>query len=142
MAGVGVRTFFSGKVQSGLWEEGKLQTTMEEIQCALAVEGANEAAAVARKVVVGGATWGAAFRELAIQPAAWAFVIAGLMVAGKVPLSANVDAVTKSFSAAHGPLALMAVGLTLGGEPIPQKQVRWKNNYNNSIWDIFISFRQ
>lgn len=124
MAGVGVRTFSSGKVQAGIWEGGKLVTVMEEIKCALAVEGANEAAAVAKNVVVGGANWGAALQGLAAQPAAWAFLAAGAMVVSGVPLTPTVEAVTRRLAAAHGPLALLAVGLTLGTEKIPNKQVR------------------
>lgn len=38
--------------QAGVWRDGKLEADMEEWQCALAVEGAGEAAAAARRVQV------------------------------------------------------------------------------------------
>ena len=125
MTGIGVRTFASGKVQSGLWEAGKIVNSMEELQCALAVEGANEAAAVAKQVVVGGATVPAALYNLGKQPAAWAFLLAGVMSGVGLPLSPSIDVVTRTFAAVHGPLALLAAGLLFNFEDsIPQKQVR------------------
>ena len=139
MAGVGVRTFASGKVQSGLWENGKFVQPIEEVQCALAVEGANEAATVARHVIVGGASWGAAVQRLVMQPGTWACVAAAVMVALGKPLTPSIDAVTGSLAAAHAPLALLAVGLSLNFEPPPERQVRTKANFF-SLSFFFLSY--
>ena len=53
MEGIGVRTYSSGKVSSGLWKDGKLIKAFDESQCALVVANASEAALVARRVFVG-----------------------------------------------------------------------------------------
>lgn len=126
MSGVGVRTFASGKVQSGVWEGGKLAQPMEEWQCALAVEGANEAAEVAKRVVVGGTAPADALKALASQPAAWAFVAAGVMVAAQASLTPTVQLVTEKLAAAHAPLALLALGMTADLEPAASHQVSRK----------------
>lgn len=41
-------------LQAGVWRDGKLEAEMEEWQCALAVEGAGEAATAASRVQVRG----------------------------------------------------------------------------------------
>lgn len=124
MAGVGIRTFASGKVQSGLWENGKLVQSIDEVQCALAVEGANEAATVARNVIVGGASWGVAMQRMAVQPATWACIAVVVMAVLGKPLTPSIDAVTGTLAAAHGPLALLGVGLSLNFAPLPERQVK------------------
>ena len=113
MSGIGVRTFASGEVKAGIWEGGKLAAPVEELQCALAVEGANEAAAVARNVVVGGASWGAGVKRVLAQPALWAFAVATAVSVLKVPLTATVNTATAALAGVHAPLALFAWGLTL-----------------------------
>jgi predicted permease len=123
-AGVGVRTFGSGRVQAGGWEGGRLAAKMEEWQCALAVEGASEAAAAARGVRVGGGGWAAAARQLAAQPSAWAYAAAAGMVALGWPLTPTLDAATRQLAAAHAPLAALAWGLTLDLRPVAPQQVR------------------
>eukprot|EP00775_Hariotina_reticulata_P005296 gene5296-5531_t len=49
MCGTGLRTYSSGKVTSGRWENGQLVAPLELWQCATAAEGAAEAALAARR---------------------------------------------------------------------------------------------
>lgn len=122
MAGVGVRTISSGQVRAGFWQDGKLQSELEEWQCALAVEGAAEAATAARRIKVGGG-WAEALQQLLAQPAAWAYGLAAvLLVLGK-PLTPTLDAVTAQLAGAHAPLALLALGLGLDVALPPKRQV-------------------
>jgi predicted permease len=135
MAGVGVRTFATGKVRSGVWEKGKLAVPMEEWQCALAVEGASEAATVAKRVVVGGADFASAFRRLATQPAVAAFVVAGVLIATQRPLTPTAAMVVQKLAAAHVPLALLAFGLNMDLSPPQKHQVCQKQeNYEGLMY--------
>lgn len=123
MSGFGVRTFASGKVQSGIWKEGKLDISLEEWQCALAVEGANESAAVARGITVGGATAGSIIRRAVSQPILWAFLLMFWTSMTSKALTPTVEAVAQRVSVAHGPLSMMAVGLAVDVAPPQRKQV-------------------
>ncbi len=58
-----------------------------------------------------------------MQPATWAYIAAIAMVLLGKPLTPSIDAVTGTLAAAHGPLALLAVGLSLNFEPLPERQV-------------------
>lgn len=49
MSGTGVRTYSSGRVTAGRWDNGKLITPLDLRQCATAAEGAAEAALAARR---------------------------------------------------------------------------------------------
>eukprot|EP00887_Chlorella_sp_A99_P001349 scaffold14.g1349.t1 len=122
MAGVGVRTLSSGRVQAGVWERGKLAAEMEEWQCALAVEGANEAAAAARRVRVGEGGAAEAAAALAAQPATWAYALAAALVVLGRPLAPTLDLVTSQLAGAHAPLALLVLGLTLDVSLPPLRQ--------------------
>lgn len=63
-------------LQAGVWRDGRLENPQEERQCALAVEGANEAAAVARRVHVGGGSLQRAAGLLLMDPCTWAYAAA------------------------------------------------------------------
>lgn len=111
MSGIGVRTFASGKVKAGVWNEGKLESSLEELQCVLAVEGANEAAAVSRNIDIGSASLTAVAKRGLAVPGLWALLIALILNGLKLPLSPSIDTITRSIAPAHGPLALISVGL-------------------------------
>lgn len=136
MAGIGVRTYSSGKVRSGVWEGGKLAQSMEEWQCALAVEGANEAASVAKRIVVGGGSASAALSRLGSQPATWAIFVAMAMSAAHTSLTPTLQFVVSKLAEAHAPLALVAVGLSLDVKGLSSRQVSHKtllSQYRRSI---------
>ncbi|KAI3427252.1 hypothetical protein D9Q98_007186 [Chlorella vulgaris] len=120
MDGVGVRTFASGRVQSGVWRDGKLASELEEWQCALAVEGASEAAAVAARVQVGGGSLPEAAQRLLADPSSWAYLAAAALVLTGRQLTPTLHLATSSLAAAHAPLALLALGMTLDELTAPQ----------------------
>ncbi|KAL4447927.1 hypothetical protein ABPG75_005146 [Micractinium tetrahymenae] len=122
MEGVGVRTFASGKVQAGVWREGRLEVEWDEWQCALAVEGASEAAAAARRVQVGGGTPSDALRQLLADPPTWAYAVAAALALTGRGLTPTLDLLTGQLALAHGPLALATLGLTLELGAPPARQ--------------------
>jgi hypothetical protein len=65
---------------------------MEERQCALAVEGANEAAAAARRVQVGGGGPQAAVQQLVQDPTTWAYLALAALAVLRRPLTPTVRA--------------------------------------------------
>lgn len=77
-------------VQAGVWREGQLETALEDVQCSLAVEGANEAAAVARRVQVGEGTLGGALGLLLADPTTWAYGAALVLAVLQRPLTPTV----------------------------------------------------
>lgn len=113
MSGIGIRTFGSGKVKAGIWREGKLESSLEELQCVLVVEGANEAAAVARHVDIGSASLTAVIKRGLAAPGVWTLLIALALQYFKFPLPPSIDTITRNIAPAHGPLALISVGLLL-----------------------------
>jgi hypothetical protein len=110
-------------LQAGVWREGKLVGELEEWQCALAVEGANEAAAVARRVQVGGGGLAEAAQQLLADPPTWAYAVAAALALTGQQLTPTLDLVSSQLATAHGPLALLALGLTLELAPPQQRQV-------------------
>lgn len=124
MMGVGVRTFSNGRIKAGMWKDGKLASPMEEWQCALVLESANEAATIARNVVVGGAGLDSITRNLISRPVFWSFVISALVhfMSLKILTPTIVETTTK-LAAAHVPLALVAFGLSIDLSAPPKHQV-------------------
>lgn len=74
-----------------MWREGRLEAPMDERSCALAVEGANEAAAAARRVLVGGSSPQAALGQLVSDPALWAYAAAAALALLGRPLTPTVS---------------------------------------------------
>ena len=109
--------------QAGVWRDGRLDSEMEEWQCALAVEGASEAAVAARRVPVGGGTAADTLQALLADPATWAYLCAGALVLAGRSLTPTLDLLTSQLAVAHGPLALLALGLTLDIDPPTPRQV-------------------
>lgn len=144
MTGVGVRTYSDGRTKSGVWNKGKFDSPLEEWQCALVVEGANEASMIARRVMVGGASIGAAIRTLISEPAFWALVVSiGMLVTGKTYLTPTIAETTKLLAQAHVPLALLSFGLNIDVSPPRPHQVRlfsnWKFGSSNCIcFPVFV----
>ncbi|PSC73865.1 mitochondrial inner membrane protease ATP23 [Micractinium conductrix] len=107
---------------AGVWREGRLEVEWDEAQCSLAVEGAGEAAAAAARVAVGGGTPGDALRQLLADPPTWAYAAAAALVLAGRQLTPTLDLATSQLALAHGPLALLAWGLTLEvGPPQPRQ---------------------
>lgn len=73
-----------------MWREGQLEAALEDVQCSLAVEGANEAAAVARRVQVGEGTLGGALGLLLADPTTWAYGAALVLAVLQRPLTPTV----------------------------------------------------
>ena len=73
---------------------------------------------------MGGGTLGEAFRQLASDPASWAYVAAATLCALGRPLTPTLHALTAPLARAHAPLALLALGLTLDVTRPPIRQVR------------------
>jgi predicted permease len=121
--GLGVRTYASGRVQAGNWRAGKLAAPAEDRLCAMAVEGANEAATIARKVRVGGGTPSDAAVAVARDVGLWAAALAAALAAAGWVLPPTVDAVTGQLAAAHFPLSLIAFGASLDLRPPETRQV-------------------
>lgn len=113
----------SRPLQAGVWREGKLASETEEWQCALAVEGASEAAAAARRVQVGGGGAADALQALLAEPSTWAYLAAAVLVVAGRTLTPTLDLLTGQLAVAHGPLALLALGLTLELDPPAPRQV-------------------
>jgi hypothetical protein len=107
-------------VQSGVWRDGKLASELEEWQCALAVEGASEAAAVAARVQVGGGSLPEAAQRLLADPSSWAYLAAAALVLTGRQLTPTLHLATSSLAAAHAPLALLALGMILDELTAPQ----------------------
>lgn len=166
-----------------MWREGKLEAEMEEWQCALAVEGASEAAAAARRVQVGWRRWcrkhgilrapaavrgtqpaasscaelaslrfahgstsllqvgggglSDAVQHLAAEPPTWAFAAAAaLMLTGR-QLTPTLDLLTSQLAVAHGPLALVALGLGLDLAPPQPRQVGPAASFCHAVFFFF-----
>lgn len=122
-----MRTYGSGKVVAGAWRRGKLDSvpSTEEAVCVLAVEGANEAAAAARRVKVGASDYSEAVRRVLSQPATWAYVLSFVLVVTGVRVrSPSVALLTGQLAGAHAYLSLIAVGMLLDSAPPSPRQVR------------------
>lgn len=112
-------------MQAGVWREGRLEIEWDEWQCALAVEGASEAAAAARRVGVGGGTAADALRQLLADPPTWAYAAAAALALTGRGLTPTLGLLTEQLALAHGPLALATLGLTLELGAAPARQVQW-----------------
>ncbi|GAX73486.1 hypothetical protein CEUSTIGMA_g938.t1 [Chlamydomonas eustigma] len=113
MNGIGVRTFSTGQVKAGRWREGVLEAPLELWQCAIAAEGAAEAATAAQRVDTGGGKPADALMLLVSQPSFWAALL-GLSLQGlALPLSPSVDTATAVLAAANQPLLMLSAGLLL-----------------------------
>jgi len=122
--GLGVRTYGSGKVVAGAWRRGKLDSPTEEQLCVLAVEGANEAAAAARRVKVGASDYSEAIRRVVSQPATWSYIVSFmLMVTGVRVMSPSVGLLTGQLAGVHAYLSLIAAGMLLDTTPPSPRQV-------------------
>ena len=130
MEGVGVRTYASGKVSSGLWEGGKLVKSIDESQCALVVANANEAALCAKNVFVGGMDGGELVRGVLTQPGllvGLASLVGGVLGASGAPvgqLRAGVGLAARELPKAPGVLSLAGFGMLLDRTPVEARQVR------------------
>lgn len=123
--GIGVRTYASGKVVAGLWRDGRLESPMEEESCVLAVQGATEAAAAAKKVKVGSGGLEGAFRRLATQPMTWAYAVSGIFLVLHRTLPPTLGFIAEHLSSGQMALSALAFGLMLdtGSGPVKAHQV-------------------
>ncbi|KAG1667759.1 hypothetical protein FOA52_016198 [Chlamydomonas sp. UWO 241] len=116
--GLGVRTMSSGQVKAGRWRAGKLEEPLELWQCAVAAEGAGDAALASRRVEVGGGTLQDAAARVCAQPALWAALVGLFIATVGCGLPQSVDALTGALAPANRHLLLMAAGATMawGGD--------------------------
>lgn len=123
MNGLGVRTYSTGDVKAGMWKDGQLEKALDLKYCTIAVEGAAEAAAAAKRVPVGGGQWSDMIQHFATHPPAWA-VVAGLAMAWcNQPLPQWLDGVTATLAPANRGLVLLALGASFSATPPTQAQV-------------------
>lgn len=142
MSGTGIRTYSSGRVASGVWSKGKLDSSLEEWQCILAAEGANEAAKIARRAVQRSGT-AAAVRKLISQPATWAFAASGALMLTQRSLTPTISMISERLAGVHALLALISLGMTMELSSVKSKNVRRHSvscNIPSLIFDCYLCF--
>ena len=148
MDGLGVRVRSNGRVQSGLWRDGRLVHEVPLSRCSATVHAASDAAKAASSHTVGMSCAIAnpcghlgnstttlldvlqatgdhsAFlnRVVLVQPAAWVALatLAAQVVSSSMPPS--ILATADALSILHAPLAFLAMGIHAGGSSVSSLQ--------------------